>query len=52
MEILKRVDQVATGFQSLGVAAGDGVAICIRNEVTYYEGVTGCGRRRAAGAHS
>ncbi|WP_028936430.1 acyl-CoA synthetase [Pseudonocardia spinosispora] len=36
-DILQRVDRVAAGFQNLGVGEGDGVAICLRNDVVYYE---------------
>jgi len=36
-DMLTRIARVAAGFESIGLRSGDGVAICLRNDVTFYE---------------
>ena len=40
-EIRRRVRQAATGFESLGVGPGDGVAIYLRNDYPFFEASLG-----------
>lgn len=42
-EISRRARQVASGFEALGLHAGDGVGICLRNEFTFFEASIGAG---------
>jgi long-chain acyl-CoA synthetase len=42
-EIERRARQAATGFEHLGVAPGDGVAICLRNDYPFFEASLGAG---------
>ncbi|MEB2318610.1 MAG: acyl-CoA synthetase [Pseudomonadota bacterium] len=42
-EIDRRISQAAAGFRSLGVKAGDGVALCLRNDVPFFEAGMGAG---------
>jgi long-chain acyl-CoA synthetase len=36
-EVRRRADQAAAGFESLGVKAGDGVALYLRNDLAFFE---------------
>jgi long-chain acyl-CoA synthetase len=38
-----RIARAASGFASLGVEAGDGVALCLRNDVAFFEAGMGAG---------
>ncbi|HWS74283.1 MAG TPA: acyl-CoA synthetase [Quisquiliibacterium sp.] len=43
-EIDRRIAQAAAGFESLGLKAGDGVALCLRNDFPFYEAGMGAGQ--------
>ena len=43
-EIDRRIAQAATGFESLGLQAGDGVALCLRNDYAFFEAGMGAGQ--------
>ena len=34
-DVNQRISQAAAGFQSIGIAAGDGVALCLRNDIPF-----------------
>ncbi|MCP5181880.1 MAG: AMP-binding protein [Pseudomonadales bacterium] len=42
-ELERRARQVASGFESLGIRAGDGVAIYLRNDYAFFEASLGAG---------
>jgi long-chain acyl-CoA synthetase len=42
-EMLCRIARAATGFASLGVEAGDGVALYLRNDLAFFEACIGAG---------
>ena len=43
-EISRRSAQAATGFRSLGVVPGDCVALCLRNDIPFFEAGIGAGQ--------
>ncbi len=43
-ELDRRIAQAAAGFAALGLKAGDGVALCLRNDYAFYEAGIGAGR--------
>ena len=43
-EIDRRIAQAAAGFASLGLKAGDGVALCLRNDFAFFEAGMGAGQ--------
>jgi long-chain acyl-CoA synthetase len=43
-DINRRISQAAAGFQSIGIAAGDGVALCLRNDIPFFEAGMGAGQ--------
>jgi long-chain acyl-CoA synthetase len=47
-DVNRRISQAAAGFQSIGIAAGDGVALCLRNDIPFFEAGMGAGQ---IGAH-
>lgn len=42
-ELTRRAQQAATGFESLGIGAGDGVALYLRNDFPFFEAGQGAG---------
>jgi len=40
----RRIAQAATGFERLGLEAGDGVALCLRNDIAFFEAGMGAGQ--------
>lgn len=42
--INRRIGQAAAGFASLGIGPGDGVALCLRNDVPFFEAGMGAGQ--------
>jgi long-chain acyl-CoA synthetase len=40
-ELAIRAARAAAGFESLGIGAGDGVAMCLRNDLAFYEAALG-----------
>ena len=46
-DINRRISQAAAGFLSLGVTAGDGIALCMRNDIPFFEAGMGAGQIRA-----
>ena len=40
----RRIARAATGFERLGLRAGDGVALCLRNDFAFYEAGMGAGQ--------
>lgn len=49
VELYRRIGQAASGFASLGLAPGSGVAMCLRNDIEFYEVSLGAG---ALGAYA
>jgi long-chain acyl-CoA synthetase len=43
-DINRRISQAAAGFQSIGITAGDGVALCLRNDIPFFEAGMGAGQ--------
>lgn len=43
-DINRRISQAAAGFLSLGVTAGDGIALCMRNDIPFFEAGMGAGQ--------
>ncbi|GGC61600.1 acyl-CoA synthetase [Chelatococcus reniformis] len=43
-EVDRRISQAAAGLRSLGVGPGDGVALCLRNDVAFFEVSMGAGQ--------
>src|SRR5690242_13696999 len=43
-EVDRRISQAAAGLRSLGVDPGDGVALCPRNDVAFFEVSMGAGQ--------
>ena len=43
-EMDRRIAQAASGFEELGLRAGDGVALCLRNDFAFYEAGMGAGQ--------
>ena len=43
-EINRRISQAAAGFRSLGVVPGDCVALCLRNDIPFFEAGMGAGQ--------
>jgi long-chain acyl-CoA synthetase len=43
-EINRRISQAAAGFQTLGVVPGDCVALCLRNDISFFEAGMGAGQ--------
>jgi long-chain acyl-CoA synthetase len=42
-ELQRRIAQAASAFESIGVGPGTGVAMCLRNEIEFYEVCVGAG---------
>src|SRR4249919_910055 len=43
-EINRRISQAAAGFRGLGVTPGDCVALCLRNDIPFFEAGMGAGQ--------
>ena len=43
-DINRRISQAAAGFLGLGVTAGDGIALCLRNDIPFFEAGMGAGQ--------